>query len=307
MEQEKTGENYAEAFFADWMKSAMNFWGEMAKTQPDFPGGFGMDFTPRSTKSAEQARKMWETGGKIFQSLFSTASRPDSVEEALKGIDAVPDLIMTMARQSWDGYYELQKQWMDRAAKFNYQTKAYNFEDIDQETFKAVRDLYEREFQKFLKVPSLGLTRFYQDKFNNTIDKYNIFVTAISEFIYMFYVPIEKTGVVMQEKLEEMAEQGQFFDDFKDYYNMWIKILEGHYMTLLQSPEYTDVMDKTIQALVHYREAKEELVSDILRNLPVPTNREMDELYKDLYVLKKKVRDLSKKVEGNGNLAAETK
>ena len=68
-------------------------------------------------------------------------------------------------------------------------------------------------------------------------------------------------------------------------------------MKLLQSPDYTRVMDKTIAALVDYRNARDEMMYDMLKNLPIPTNREMDELYKEFYELKKKVRKLSKKVD----------
>ena len=36
---------------------------------------------------------------------------------------------------------------------------------------------------------------------------------------------------------------------------------------------------------------------DMLQNLPIPTNKEMDELYKDLYILKKRVKELERKVK----------
>jgi len=108
---------------------------------------------------------------------------------------------------------------------------------------------------------------------------------------------VEKSSAVMQEKVEELIEKGDIHDNFKDYYNMWIKILEGHYMTLLKSPEYTQVMNKTVEALVQYRKAKDEVMYDVLEKLPIPTNKDMDELYKDFYLLKKKVRELSKKLE----------
>jgi hypothetical protein len=117
----------------------------------------------------------------------------------------------------------------------------------------------------------------------------------VGEFLYMFYAPLEKTSGVMQERLEEMAEAGEVHSDAKAYYNMWIKILEGHYMTLLKSPEYAQVMDNTIASFVDYKSAKEDFLCDLLQHLPIPTNQEMDTLYKDFHTLKKKVRELSKK------------
>ena len=101
----------------------------------------------------------------------------------------------------------------------------------------------------------------------------------------------------MQEKTEEMMEKGDVPSDVKDYYNMYIKILEGHYMTLLQSPEYIRVMSDTINALVKYKQAKEEVLYDMLSSLPIPTNKDMDELYKEFHVLKKRVREHAKRMD----------
>ena len=277
-----------------WMKSASGFWEELLKMQA---GNIGGETSGGGNARYRQYRKTMESSGKVFQALFANLGKPDNIEEMMKGFDHIPDFLMTVARQSWDGYAELHRRWMERSAKMGQQTKAYQFDDIDQETFRAVRDLYEREFQKFLKVPALGLTRFHQERVNDMIDKHNLFHTALGEFLYMFYVPIEKTGAVMQEKIEEMAEKGEVFDNFKDYYNAWVRMLEGHYMTLLQSPEYTEVLDRTIEHLVRYREAKDAVMYDLLAKLPVPTNRDMDEVYRDLYLLKKKVNELTKRVD----------
>ncbi|WP_373501976.1 poly(R)-hydroxyalkanoic acid synthase subunit PhaE [Desulfococcus sp.] len=293
MKKDNKGTTGSESIMGDWMSQVVGFWENMAKTGTESPGPFGIP----GMAGQEKARKNLEAGGKMFQTMVAFLSKPETIEGMMKGLDETPDLLSRLARQSWEGFFDLQKQWMERAARMGRETKAYSFEDIDQDTFRSVRELYEKEFQKFLQVPQLGLTRFYQERFNRLIDNQNLFQAALSEFIYMFYVPIEKTTGVMQEKMEEMAEAGEIHDDFKVYYNMWIKILEGHYMTLLKSPEYAEVMDNTIHALVDYRRAKEDFLCDLLQNLPIPTHRDMDALYKEFHLMKKKIRELSRKVE----------
>jgi len=105
---------------------------------------------------------------------------------------------------------------------------------------------------------------------------------------------MEKSNKVMQAKLAEMAEAGELPDDSKAYYQMWIKILEGHYMTLFKSPEYAEAMGQTLKALEDYKMTSEKVVEDILEMFPVPTQKDMDELYKEIYLLKKKVKALEK-------------
>ena len=87
-------------------------------------------------------------------------------------------------------------------------------------------------------------------------------------------------------------------EEFKDYYRRWLKVLEGHYMTLFKSPEYTRTMSHTLNALEDFTLAKQELLAEALEALPIPTHRDMDELYREVYLLKKQVKDLSKKMAG---------
>jgi len=282
--------------FEMWLKAAMNFWGNMPRMQPDENMIF--NFFPKQQKgSSHQAEQTWDRGTKIAGALAAMLSEPENLDAMFKATDTVPEFIMKISRQVWEGCFEAQKNWTERAVRIGKHEKAYCFDDLDQETFQTLREIYEKEFQRYFYIPQIGLTRFYQERANKAVDKYNLFQTSLSEFIYMFYVPMEKSMAVMQEKIKDMLEKGEISDNYKEYYSMWIKILEGHYMKLLQSPEYTQVMAKTIQSLVEYRSARDEMMYDILKNLPIPTNRDMDELYKEFYELKKKVRELSRKME----------
>jgi class III poly(R)-hydroxyalkanoic acid synthase PhaE subunit len=293
MEKNESNPSTAEAAVADWMNAAKSLWENFSQVGTDAPRSYSIP----GKSQQEKLWKSWETGAKMFQAMAGYLGKPETAEEMLKGLDAAPDLMTGLVRQSWEGYFDLQKQWMERTAKIGRNTKAYSFEDIDQETFKSIRELYEKEFRKFLQIPQLGLNRFHQEKLNRLVDRQNLFQTALGEFLYMFYVPLEKTTGVMQEKLEEMAEAGELHDDAKAYYTMWIKILEGHYMTILKSPEYAQVMDNTIAAFVDYKDAREDFLCDMLQSLPVPTNRDMDALYKDFHAMKKKLREVTRELE----------
>jgi polyhydroxyalkanoate synthesis regulator phasin len=93
----------------------------------------------------------------------------------------------------------------------------------------------------------------------------------------------------------ELAEKGALPEKPKDYYQMWVKILEGHYMTLFKTPEYTQTLSRVLSAFEDYQATRDDLLQDALKTLPVPTNRDMDALYKEIYTLKKKIRALEKK------------
>jgi polyhydroxyalkanoate synthesis regulator phasin len=116
----------------------------------------------------------------------------------------------------------------------------------------------------------------------------------LSEFLFVLYLPIEKSSKVFHEQVAQQAEQGNLPENSGDYYRMWIKILEGHYMTLFQSKDYVVVLNQAIEAMSDFKSRREEVLRDILQHLAIPTQLELDDLYKELYETKKRLRTLEK-------------
>ncbi|MGD8675578.1 MAG: poly(R)-hydroxyalkanoic acid synthase subunit PhaE [Desulfobacterales bacterium] len=224
-------------------------------------------------------------------------SEPEAGKSILEGIQTLPEIVLKMTQTGWDGYFKLQQQWYERLSRIGQSTEAYRFDNLDQDAVSVWREIYEKEFRQLLFMPQLGLTRSYQERANKALDNFNLFQAAIAEFLQLLYLPMEKSTQVMQEKVAEMADEGQLPENPKVYYQMWIKILEGHYMTLLKSPEYTNKMDTTLGAFENFVASKNEILQDFLQTLPVPTDKDMDELYQEIYLLKKRMREHEKKHE----------
>jgi len=216
--------------------------------------------------------------------------------EAVSNLGHVmPDVLLKMVRATWQGVFNLQQQWIEKAGRIGQSTQAYSFENLDEEVFRAWTDVYEKEFRQFFYTPQLGLTRTYQEKFNQAADKFNRLQAVFGEFMTIFYMPIEKSFKVLQDKVAKMAETGELPEDYNAYYRLFIKILEGRYMTLYKSPEYLSVMGKTLTALEEFLMARETITQDVLKGLAVPTQKDLDELYREIYILKKKIRKIEKK------------
>ncbi len=288
--EEKSG---PETLLAAWVKSATDFWGSMAHMWLRTDGkGEQPPIPPEGDKSRMQ--ETLESTMKSWQILSSAMREPETMDTLFKGINTLPEIVTKMTKAGWDTYFRMQQQWMERMGRIGSSAEAYKFEDLDQETFKAWKEIYEKEFRQFLQVPPLGLTRFYQERMARFLDKLNLFQGAMAEFMYLVYLPMERSSKIMQKKLEEMTGDGNLPETSQDYYRMWLKILEGHYMTLFKSREYTQVLSHTLDAMEEYLQARQELVRDIMQMFQVPTNKEMDELYQELYELKKRVKQLEK-------------
>jgi hypothetical protein len=250
-------------------------------------------------------QESYEAMFRSFQVLASVMEKPEGIEGAMRGIAAFPEIATKLIKPVWEGLFHMQREWVERAGRIGKSTAAYKYEDIDRDVFKVWREIYEREFRQFLNVPQLGLTRAYQERLSQGADKFQIFQTTMAEFFSLLYLPVEKSFKVLQDQVAQMAEGGELPEKTKEYYRIWVKILEGHYMTLFKSPEYNQTLRRILDSLGDYMVARQEILQDAMQALPVPSQKEMDELYREIYLLKKRITALEKNQDGNGATATE--
>jgi len=290
MTEEDKKSQFSESSIFPWLQMVTDMWLNMAKGMPS-----GSQ-TALSTQSALQNRftQQLDTNLNLMKSLSKMMKQPESESAAASAMSALPDIFMKMAKSGFDAAMQIQNHLLEKAGKIGKRTEAYNFENLDQDVFKAFSEVYEKEIQQYFKVPPLGLTRYYQERFNELLNKHNIFETTLAEFLSILYLPMEKSFKVFQEKLQQMAEEGNIPTATKENYSMWLKILEGHYMNLFKSVDYTEALHRVLKHFENFMIAKNETMQDFLQMLPVVTNKDIDDLYKEFHLLKKRVRELEK-------------
>jgi len=281
--------------FDDWMKTSTAFFESMGKMWTDVYKTVAQPSKTNSPKGRKSGmHESLESGLKTWQSLYSAMSDSGSMDSFSKSAAVLPDIVMKMMQTGISGFLNIQNQWLQKAERIGKSTQAYKFENLSQNAFKAWQKMYEKEFKQFLNIPQLGLTREYQERMNLLTDQFNQFQSVAAEFFYLLNQPMEKSFQVLQEQVSVMADEGKLPDKSKEYYQMWIKILEGHYMTLFQSPEYAQSLYDTLGALSDFTTARHKIVEDLLQSMPIPTQTDMDELYKEIYLLKKRVKALER-------------
>lgn len=272
--------------FSDFMNPMMTQWGDMFKpgsaTQGPEPKG-------RMGESMQASAKMW-------QAMMGALSGPDAMETFQRATQVTPDIAMGFAQSCMKGFTSFQGQvheWIEKRAEAKDPIDA---QAMDKEFIRQWTEAYEEEFSQFLKIPQIGLGRFYQERAMHATDKLNVFQSAFSEFLHVLYLPIEKSLMSLQEKMAEMAEDEESLDEkTRTYYNLWIRLLEGHYMELYKDQEFIDCLQNTLGALEEYSSAKQAVVNDFLKMYAIPSHNDLDDLYKEIYLLKKRMREYEKK------------
>ena len=287
--------------FDSWLDTANKFWKDIEKSRDDGLkwGDINLNFSTADETDSEKHRtyKAWETSINNFTSFLKIMAAPENQEAMAKSSTAFTEALGHAAGESFENLLEFQGNLIQSLARASEYTKSYNIEDLDHTVFESFRDLYKNEWQKYLHIPKIGLPREMHEQIADLVDKANIFHSYLGELFYLFSLPFEKTNFVTQQRIKSMLEKGEIDNEPAQFYNEWIKILEGNFMQLLKSEEYTGLLSSLIRSLAEYKEIKNDVTNMFLKELQIPTNRDMDEVYKELYVMKKKVAELSRKLE----------
>jgi hypothetical protein len=279
-------------WFNQWLKSAGDIW------SPALQPGQTESATPTSEAGDSGHAQTWiDTQFGVWQSLASAMSRPDTLSAYLQGISRLPESLTALILPALTSAAEMHQKGMGQAGKAYDFLASFNFENPDKHALDLWRNLYDQEFRKFLNIPQLGLTRQYQEKTNQLMDRFHVLQTAMAEFLHLLYRPFETARAEYLKKLAENTDKNEVPADFKAQYMIWLKILEGHYMVLFQTPEYLASLGKTISAAAAYSLARKSLTNDLLKSLSITSLDNIEGIYRELYDMKKRLKDLEKTIQ----------
>lgn len=289
----------SEQIINTWIDNASRIWESIVqKSAKTDDGEKETLFTHSDT--AKKAYKAWEPAMKTWNEFASKMNKKEMIDNMMEGNRAGTENFHKLLKSGLDGYSFFQKRWMESAKNISGIFKSHQFEGMGgSEIFDLFTDIYKKEISKFLSIPPLGLSREYQAKLQQMIDKSNIFHVKLMEFLYFLYIPFEKSFKVVQDSLAAMADEGSLPEDSKEYYQMWLKQLENHYMSLFKSNEYRKALGKVVDAMSDFVAARQQIIQDSLKAFGVPVENDLDELYKDIYTLKKRIRTLEREAEKN--------
>jgi len=292
-----------------WMEVSKSFWQDFGAKQGDTidMSNLNFDFFKNTDEGEDEDNyktyRTWEASANNFTSFLKIMATPKNQEELSKGVIAFTEAMTQLTGETLENFTDFQSQMVSSFAKINEHTKAYTLDELNHSAFESFRDLYRSEFQKYLNIPKIGLPREFHERLSQLADKYTLFYSHLIELFYFFSLPFEKTNRAMNKRIHKMLEKGELVEDSKEAYGEWIKMLEKNFMEMLKSSEYTEVLNNTIISLAACKNVKRDVVAIFLKDLQIPTSTEMDDVYKTLYQMKKKINELSKQVEMLQNAA----
>src|SRR4030065_651574 len=172
-----------------------------------------------------------------------------------------------------------------------------NFEST-QEFFDQWLKVYNATTGRLVDMPSLGPSREKSEKmmkgFSTFVNLYTAGMDSNSNFQSVFMEAMrrvhEKTGSDMDGEISP--------EKCKDFYKIWIETYSETFKEFLKSGHFASDMGKLNSNLMDFQTYNREMLEEsYLKPMNLPTKTEIDEINKELYCLKKTVKELTSQVK----------
>lgn len=155
--------------------------------------------------------------------------------------------------------------------------------------------IYEETVGKVLKVPTVGPAREAFEKYLKSIDASIKFYGAALDFYFKLQKPwMESLEETAQKARKILAENPEDLDTFKETYDLLIKTYEERFQEHFQTEMFGKTLENMLTRSLEFQQSYEQMSEEFLKYTPITTKSDMDDIYKELYNIKKKLREQSK-------------
>ncbi len=124
---------------------------------------------------------------------------------------------------------------------------------------------------------------------SNMMMAYNVKNTQMQ---YMTYQTGLKAMDEVSENIYASIQEGKDMSNFLDLYSTWLNTNDKHFVKLYETEEYSKMMSEVSAMQLTLKKKVEASIEKSMEHLPLINRTEMDELYKTIYDLKKKINAL---------------
>jgi len=159
---------------------------------------------------------------------------------------------------------------------------------------------YESAFGKFLKMPMLGPSRLVMEKIHKSIDSFMKYCGATVDFNMVLYSPSKATIEELTQKAQTILKGEVTHEKYKQFYELLVKTFEDRFYQLFKTPAFGQSIKTALDSYLDFRNNHFAVIEEMLKSTPIITRTEIDDVYQELYNLKKRIKDLESLLKNQG-------
>jgi hypothetical protein len=326
-EAAKTTMDQAKPFMSEEVKknydnamNTFNTWSDtMKKTYQEMAAGLKNNFSREAFagmfSNNDMYMKMYSMFSPIMSAIQNKTFTPDMMKNLVnpeaykemmdKMFNFAPNQLKEMYEKNMALFSGNMKKAMESGKTMFDSMKENSMFDMSGETFftnmlsqyQSVNEGLKNTMSPFMKMMTPGADRNQLVSFADISDKLALYSIKNSQMQYMNYTVGNKALEAFGEKIYSNMQEGVEYKDFMALYNEWLSINDKVYVELFSTEEYSKLQAELSTISLTLKKEMSGQLEKMLVNVPVVPRSEMDELYKTVYELKKKVSSLEKQLE----------
>ena len=157
---------------------------------------------------------------------------------------------------------------------------------------------YEESVEKIFSMMGMGANRESNEDLMKVMNAYIKMLFTAGELSVLISDSIRDSAKVLVDRYQQNIKEGKVVTTFRDFYNLWYSVTEEVLLGLLNTDDFSKVFGDFSDKYAQYMIALNKVQERMLASLPIPTNSDMNSLYRTVYDLRKAVRDLTREIEG---------
>lgn len=236
---------------------------------------------------AEFMKNYGERYSELMQEFFQSVLPQDSVQFFTKPQELL-DTCVNFYQNVMSPWMEIDPAILERIAQGDRQ--AY----LD--FFHEVNGKYEESFGKVFNMMGLGLNRETYEEQMKAIGSYYKVLFAAGELTALIMNTAADAMKTLLEEYQKMLKEGKGVTTFREFYKLWYQVNEDALLKLFNTDAFSRLFATFSDQYSRYVINMNAVYEQVLAPLPIPTKKDMDSLYKTVYLLRKDVRDLRQEI-----------
>lgn len=307
--------------FNAWKESMNTTYSEMMN---NFNNGTAKESFGGLFNNAEMYMKMFELMMPMMKSLNDNTYTPEMFKTMFntemyknmmdKMFNMQPDFMKNMNSQMRDGMNKMMdmNKGMFDTMKGNMHNQMANMmpADMMHNMFANYQSMYNQMNNAFAPLTKLmpvnDQTKMMESmkEISNMLTSYNM---KNSQLQYMMYTTGLKAMDELSETLYSKMRNGDDMKSFMNVYQEWLNVHDKHMVALFETDEYSKLMAEVSALQLTMKKKIEKEMEKSMSHLPIINRTEMDELYKTVYELRKRINMLEKQLDTETVAAEEPK
>lgn len=299
--------------YNSWINTTGRYFDEMMK---NYPIGVGRDTFSKFFSGADAYMKLNDYWSSLFKGWsekgFDIEASKDLMDPA-KYKDVIDKVFGFSTPDTMTEFFgqasKLVETWGSSAQNFvgpwaeaiqksagSYPDMLSGNADAGLSAFHTMYGAFENTFGKVFKMPKVGKDRDKIELMMTCLDKCSVYTAKNTEFQHKMYVVGQQAMNKVMEAISKRVKEGAEIKTYDEFFRLWTDINEDEYFELFKTDEFSNLQGAMLDSALDARRHIHQLMELYLEDYPIALRSEMNDVYKTVYDLRRKVRELDKKV-----------